>query len=143
MLAAIGEGPLETHGVAIDYLPRNVRPSLRELQDQQFKEMSADYKKHFLKEVPLSKFSENLYESMLRGEMQLPTDGFFDLIQEMTAHKMALEQHDVDNRKNPITRWVFRHDKVRDYFLMHAFLPIRNTFLCIWTTLAFVGCILC
>jgi hypothetical protein len=44
--------------------------------------------------------------------------GVFALIQEMVAHKMVLEQHDLDADKKPITEWVFRHNKVRDYFFV-------------------------
>ncbi len=85
--------------------------------------MAADYKRdHAGEEVPVARFSEGVYEARLRDDAALPAAEFFPLIQEMVAHKMALEQYDVDADKKPITKWVFRHDKVRDYFLMQAFL---------------------
>jgi hypothetical protein len=99
------------------------RPTLSSLQDQQFGQMAADYKRNHAGEVvPLTKFSESVYDARLRDDTALPIADFFSLIQEMVAHKMALEQYEVDADKKPITKWVFRHDKVRDYFLMQAFL---------------------
>ena len=90
---------------------------LSNLQEQQFKQMAADYKKNQAGEgFPVAKFSESVFEAKLRDEVALPASEFFALVREMVAHKMALEQFDVDVDKNPITKWVFQHDKVRDYF---------------------------
>jgi hypothetical protein len=35
---------------------------------------------------------------------------------------MVLELHSEDDKRNPIRRWVFSHEKMRDFFLMKAFL---------------------
>jgi hypothetical protein len=62
-----------------------------------------------------------VFEARLRDDVGLPASEFVALVKEMVAHKMALARFDVDADKKPITKWVFRHDKVRDYFLMQAF----------------------
>jgi len=103
------------------------RPTLNNLQEQQFKQMALDYKSHHAGEdVPLANFSESIYMAMLQDASALPAADFFALIQEMVAHKMALEQHDINVENKPITKWVFRHDKIRDYFLVHAFLKSQE-----------------
>ena len=38
----------------------------------------------------------------------------------MVQYKKILEQNDVDDKGRPTRKWIFRHDKIRDYFLMQA-----------------------
>jgi hypothetical protein len=99
------------------------RPTLSNLQAQQFGQVAADYQRHNPgEEVPLARFSEAVYEARLVDDPALPAANFIGLIREMVSHKMALEQLDTDADGKPTKKWVFRHDKIRDYFLMQAFL---------------------
>ena len=53
------------------------QPTLSNLQDQQFKRMAADYKRdHAGVEVPVTRFSESVYEARLRDDAALPTGSF-------------------------------------------------------------------
>jgi hypothetical protein len=44
----------------------------------------------------------------------------------MVAFKMVLERHGEDSAGAPTRQWIFRHDKTRDFFLMHAFLADQD-----------------
>jgi hypothetical protein len=73
-------------------------------------------------EFPFQQFSESVYQRRLNNDLTLDSEQFFVPIQAMVAHKMALEQNDINAAGRATRKWVFRHDKVRDYFLMQAVL---------------------
>jgi len=107
---------------AAQILVSDVRPTLKNLQEQQFRRMSREFRDaHPGQEFPLKQFSESVYERLLRDEVALDSGQFFEAIQAMATHKMVLGQYDTDADGKPTRKWVFRHDKIRDYFLMQAF----------------------
>jgi hypothetical protein len=57
----------------------------------------------------------------LRDDVTLDSGQFFEAIQALLIHKMALPQFDIDADGKPTRKWVFRHDKIRDYFLVQTF----------------------
>jgi hypothetical protein len=99
------------------------KPSVRDLQEQQFRQMEIRYRQiHAANEFPLRRFVESVYQAQLKDEPALDATAFFDEIQAMVQFKMALERHGQDSAGAPTRQWIFRHDKTRDFFLMHAFL---------------------
>jgi hypothetical protein len=74
--------------------------------------------------APLScgPLAESANETRLRDEPALDASAFFEEIQVMVQFKMALGRHGEDSAGARTRRWIFRHDKTRDFFLMHAFL---------------------
>jgi HEAT repeat protein len=96
-------------------------PTLSNLQEQQFRRMSREFLDARREEFPLKQFSESVYKRLLRDVMSLDSGRFFAEVQAMARHKMALGQHDTDADGKPRQKWVFRHDKIRDYFLVNAF----------------------
>jgi HEAT repeat protein len=108
-------------------LVRGGRPTLTNLQEQQFRRAKADFEDARPGwEFPVQRFSESVYQRRLSDEMTLDSSQFFEAIQTMVAHKMVLEQNGVDAAGNPTRKWVFRHDKIRDYFLMQAVLSQQD-----------------
>ena len=97
-------------------------PTLKNLQKQQF-----DTVDHYFRDThpgqlfPLKQFSENVYQRLLLDEITLDSSQFFEPIQALSAHKMVLAQNEVDADGKPVRKWVFRHDKIRDFFLVQAF----------------------
>jgi HEAT repeat protein len=97
-------------------------PTLKNLQKQQFDAVDHDFRDtHPGQQFPLRQFSESVYQRLLLDEITLDSSQFFEPIQALLAHKMALTQNEVDADGKPIREWVFRHDKIRDFFLVQAF----------------------
>jgi hypothetical protein len=97
------------------------RPSLTNLQEQQFERMQRKFKDTRPgREFPLKQLSESVYQRRICDELTLDSEQFFEPIQAMVTQKMVLEQHDIDAAGKLTRKWVFRHDKIRDYFLMKA-----------------------
>ncbi len=97
-------------------------PTLKNLQQQQFSAVDHDFRDtHAGQPFPLTQFSDGVYERLLQNEITLDREAFFEPIQALAAHKMVLTQNGIDAEGKPIRRWVFRHDRIRDFFLMQAF----------------------
>ena len=113
--------------VAARILVSGSRPTLTNLQEQQFQRMKADFEDtHPGQEFPLLQLSESIYERRILDNLALDSDQFFEAVQPMVAHKMVLEQNDVNAAGIPTRKWVFRHEKIRDYFLMQALLSQQD-----------------
>lgn len=99
-------------------------PTLKRLQEQQFELVLGDFlRTHPGQEFPLRHLAQSIYERRLKDELSLEAnEAFFPAIQTMAAHKMVLERNELDAAGKPTRNWVFRHDKIRDYFLMQAML---------------------
>jgi HEAT repeat protein len=108
---------------AAQLIGAGARPSVRELQEQQFRQMEIRYRQiHAGNDFPLRRFAESVYQARLKDEPALDAAAFFEEIQVMVRFKMALERHGEDSAGAATRQWIFRHDKTRDFFLMHAFL---------------------
>ncbi|RSL16922.1 hypothetical protein EDE15_2449 [Edaphobacter aggregans] len=108
--------------VAAQILVAGDTPTLRNLQEQQFTRVDRDFRdiRHG-EQFPLRQFSESVYERLLGDEITLDSSQFFEAIQVLSSHKMVLMQNEIDADQRPVRRWVFRHDKIRDFFLVKAF----------------------
>jgi hypothetical protein len=112
--------PMDLTTVA-QILASGERPTLTNLQEQQFRKMKCEFEDiHPSQEFPIEQFSENVYQRRLRDETTLDSDQYFEVIHALAAHKMVLEQNDIDASAKPTRKWIFRHDKIRDFFLMRA-----------------------
>jgi HEAT repeat protein len=108
---------------AAEILMGGAIPTLKNLQAQQYARMKTEFEgTHPSQEFPLQRLSESVYERRLRDELALDSDQFLDVIGVMAAHKMVLERNEKDAAGQPLRRWFFRHDKIRDYFLLQAML---------------------
>jgi HEAT repeat protein len=108
---------------AAEILMGGAIPTLKNLQAQQYARMKTEFEgTHPSQEFPLQRLSESVYERRLRDELALDSDQFLDVLGVMAAHKMVLERNEKDAAGKPLRRWFFRHDKIRDYFLLQAML---------------------
>ena len=97
-------------------------PTLKNLQEQQFARVNSEFKRtHQGQEFPLKQFCESVYARLLEDKLDLDSGQFFEEIQTMVNHKMVLVHNTIDKDGKGIQEWVFRHDKIRDYFLIQAF----------------------
>jgi hypothetical protein len=100
---------------------------VRDLQEQQFRQMKLRYRQiHAGNDFPVRRFAESVYQARLKDEPALDAAAFFEEIQVMVQFKMTLERHGEDSAGAATRQWVFRHDKTRDFFLMHAFLADQD-----------------
>ena len=112
---------------AAQILSTGETPTLKNLQKQEFAAVDHDFRDtHPGQPFPLRQFSESIYERLLRDEVTLDSTLFFEPIQALLAHKMVLTQNDVDAEGKPVRKWVFRHDKIRDFFLVQAFESVQD-----------------
>lgn len=102
-------------------------PDLFHLQAQQYEFMAADYKTLQLdQEFPLVAFSESIYQMRLKDEAAIPEEEFLEEIRVMERHKMVIIRQSLDAQGKPKKEWHFRHDKIMDFFIVHAFLGPEN-----------------
>jgi hypothetical protein len=103
------------------------KPDLFGLQEQQYTVMAADYKRvNVGQEFPLTPFSEAVYQMRLQGEVALPEETFLKELQCMARKKMVVIRHARDAQEKPTKAWVFRHDKIMEFFIVQTFLGARN-----------------
>jgi hypothetical protein len=108
---------------AAQILATGAKPTLTNLQDQQFEEVRRAYENAYPgREFPLKQFCESVYERRLCDELALDSGQFREAINAMAEIKMVFHENDKDDSNKEIRRWLFRHDKIRDYFLMKAVL---------------------
>jgi hypothetical protein len=125
---AILSNPLDLTIVAQLIAQGHLSINLLKLQEVYFNQM-ADYYNSKYKEkadgFPLNRFSEAIFQLRLQDISKLPYADFRDEIDSMYHLKMVVFRIYEDSTKE----WYFRHDKIRDFFLLAAFRnePDRQT----------------
>ena len=94
-----------------ELIARGVEPDLMALSEQIHEVMAADFERTERRRFPLEDFAESVYERTLAGDERLETEAFARELVTLVAHKIVLAR-DKDR--------VFRHDKLRDYYLAQA-----------------------
>lgn len=109
-------------------LARGVEPNVFELQQQYYEMMVADYEETMggRATFPLGQFSEYVYQKTISGTVVLSEDDFADELKVMGRHKMVLPYGKFAGDRRLSGTWRFRHERVRDFFLVHAFLGENN-----------------
>ena len=103
-------------------IARGEKPSLLDLQQQQYELMAKDYKlKNMQQDFPLARFSSQVYQIRIDDQAEIPHQGFEAAMIAMQKWKMVVSRitHEGDQH---VTSWYFRHDKIMDYFLVQEFL---------------------
>lgn len=101
---------------------RGETPHIRELQQQQYELMAADYGRlNAGQAFPLERFAEDVYAMRARDEPWLVGDAWGPELEALEAHKMVARQY-----TGASLRRRFRHDKIWDFFILHAFVGSRS-----------------
>ena len=98
----------------------NKVPDLLRIQEQEFNIMKEDYEKKYTRSFPICAIAEYFYKTKIENRFEFACGDFFDEFQMMYFHKMLLCR-DVSSGNKQDTIWRFRHDKIADYFVLHAF----------------------
>ncbi|MCP2729226.1 HEAT repeat domain-containing protein, partial [Limnofasciculus baicalensis] len=105
-------------------LSQGKQPNLFRLQEEQYKLMAAEYWEEWHKEFPLKKFSEAVYEMRIKDEEVIPVDGFYQVLMSLAddKYKMVVSRQWRDEGGEAKKEYLFRHDKIMDFFLVQNFL---------------------
>jgi HEAT repeat protein len=112
--------------LAAELIARGQKPELERMLDQHFELARQTFAKNNPgRQFALSKFSERIYESVCAGKAE-PN------LEELEAERDCLVEHRLmldrqtrrlqAERETMVRTWSFRHEKIRDYFLVPAFL---------------------
>ena len=103
-------------------------PDLFSLQEQYFTLMSEDYTDRTVGDLqfPLAEFSEYVYHKRASDELVFSPDESQNEIHHLARHKMMVPYHDRKGKSKVERGWVFRHEKIMDFFLVQAFLGSGN-----------------
>ena len=119
-LQAVLSNPMDLVTVAA-VLARGQTPDLLALHEQAYALMAADYAdRNEGTSFPLDRFAERVYAMRLAEEKALADPAFEDELLAMERHKMLLRRVTTEGAGNSV-EWRFRHDKIIDFFLFHAF----------------------
>ena len=120
--------PMDLTTVA-SMLGEGAQPDLFLLQQQQYELMATDLEARSRRRFPLQQFSETVFEMRRDDEDRLPQADYPDEITAMERHKMVLRRvvSSAGDQNTPArTEWVFRHDKIMDFFIVQTFLGTNN-----------------
>jgi hypothetical protein len=117
--------------IVAQMLIKDKRPNLLNLQKEYYEIMAEDFQRthpHIIGGFPLQKFSENVFQMRLNDITPLPYEEYHSEIECMEDHKMVLSRQ-YQSSGNEKQEWFFRHDKIRDFFIVQTFLrnPARQT----------------
>ncbi|MCZ6640400.1 MAG: HEAT repeat domain-containing protein [Gammaproteobacteria bacterium] len=108
--------------VVAEMLSLGETPDVFSLQEQQFDHMAAEYTRtHVGATFPLDGLSEVAIAMRMNGEPGLPKDSFDDALNCMERHRMIVARRSIDGTERAVITRYFRHDKVADFFIVHAF----------------------
>ena len=112
--------------VVAEMLANGRTPDMFELQRQHFELMADDYNYHQPGDLsfPLRRFSEHVYHMATNDVLSFAGDEFVNELSALARHKMVVRYH--QGADPGMQLWTFRHDKIRDFFLVQTFLGGGN-----------------
>jgi hypothetical protein len=119
-LRAVLANPMDAQ-LAAEILARGETPDLLALQEQAFALMLADYARLYPdRSFPTERLAEAVYRMRLADRLDFAGDDFAEEIAVMEPHKMLLRRVTATAGGTTVA-WRFRHDRLVDFFLYHAF----------------------
>ena len=114
--------------VVAQMLMNGEEPSLFDLQRQHYQVMASEYSNLHSGTLsfPLRRFSEDVYLKRLRDEVVFDEAEYPEELPVLGRHKMMVSRRYSAGDSSRARRWMFRHDKVMDFFLVQAFLGEDN-----------------
>ncbi len=116
--------PMEA-ALAAERLARGENPDVFRLVEQCFQGAATVFRQRHNREFRKEQFAERVYEWRLSGEPNLNVEGFEEESSVLVDHKLLLcLTETLKNQKETkdVTKWMFRHDKIMNFFMVPAFL---------------------
>jgi hypothetical protein len=109
--------------VVAEMLARGEQPNLFRLREQQYSIMAADYKRGNVgQEFPLKAFSKHCYDLRVNDRFEISEERFWKELPYMERHKLVVRRQFKGPAEVPKTEWLFRHDKIMEFFIAQTFL---------------------
>jgi hypothetical protein len=83
--------------------------------------MAKEYQKINFQSFPITKFAETLYQKRLDDDMNIPSE-YKNELDCMEKYKMVYRKFYIEYN----FQWYFRHETIREYFIVQAFMGQRN-----------------
>jgi hypothetical protein len=99
------------------------KPDVLALMHEYYATMANEYERLYLVPFPLHSFSEHVYTLKDHDIQEIEGSGFGRELLCLSQFKMVVARKEVVSVNS---FWQFRHDKIRDYFIMQAFLGNDN-----------------
>lgn len=108
--------------VAAEQIAAAQTPDLLDLRAQQYDAMAAEYRDETGTSFPLAEVSEAAYEIRAAGRELFPAEKFPRELTYLARHRLLVrKQSRVAGDGEEQEWWVFRHDKIFEFFVVHAF----------------------
>ncbi|HYC45074.1 MAG TPA: HEAT repeat domain-containing protein, partial [Burkholderiales bacterium] len=111
--------------LAAELLAMRVQPDTLRLIEQRFHVAECDFSESYGRKFPLGRFAERVYAWRTSAEPYMSTEGFEAEVAVLTKHKLMLERTETLRKRSGSenqTYWLFRHDRIMDFFTLFAFL---------------------
>jgi len=113
--------------VVAEMLSRGEQPDLFRLREQQYRIMAGDYKRTNMdQDFPLKAFSEHCYQLRLHDEVAISAQLFQKELLCMERHKLVVTRQSKSSDETVKIEWLFRHDKIMEFFIAQTFLGPGN-----------------
>ena len=112
--------------IAAQAVARGQQPNLLDLHRQQYEAMAREFEQVTLRKFPVGELSETAYQLKYRGRSAIPPDRLPEALRLLEKHKMVVRRHGLDADGGSKTTWVFRHDRIMDYFVVQTFFGRHN-----------------
>lgn len=102
-------------------------PDPERVQEQLYQLMAERYaRQHHGRSFPLSRFSEHAYWTRFHDKTMLYWEEFSDELHCMKQYNMVFCYQSVGTNDTPTRQWIFRHEKIMDFFVAQTFLGDEN-----------------
>jgi HEAT repeat protein len=104
-------------------LAQGEEPNFSRLREQQYQIMARDYAdRNVGRAFPLQRFSGSCYQMRLADVATIDEKAFQIELLCMERYKMVVRRQYNDTNQKLVTEWLFRHDRVLEYFIVQTFL---------------------
>lgn len=116
--------------LAATLIARNEAPDTFDLVEERYRVMAQRWQQERRKLFPLHAFSERVYEWRVSGEPYINTYGFEEEVFALAEDRLMIRRADVITSEDGyyiVQRWLFRHERIMDFFLLPAFMNENKT----------------
>ncbi len=103
-------------------------PNPERLQEQLYDIMAEGYaRQHHDRAFPLARFAEHAYWTRYHDKTMLYWEEFADELHCMKQYHIVQSYESADQHGTPGRQWIFRHEKIMDFFVAQTFLGKENS----------------
>lgn len=108
--------------VVAELIASGESPNLLSLQEQLFVKVQEEYERRSNKKFPLQAFSKAAYEMRVEDRAEIEVEGFDQEIKVLEEKRLVISRQTETLQGEPKQEWVFRHDKIQEFFIVQHFM---------------------